>query len=414
MQAATALGKWQKRELRIARGFIECRGLTHDQLEEIYQETVVALYSRPYASEEHLQNALRMGIKQRALRLYRDERRRAQILARNAPALRAKLQSREEQNAPESAVVAHEDRLVATEFLAELTALERSVFGWLVEGLQYRAIASTLGIAENEARNAVRACERKRERFQLLYDTGRMCGYRARTIQALRDGQCESNELAQRAFAHLESCVSCRLEHKTDAKRLRRGFRENAAVLLPPILLDRLGRIARAGVRVRRLAYRLGFRAATGPGTGARERAVALLTNSAPVTKITVAVATVGVLSGGAVGSHVLAQHAHSDKPARRIAPALAASPRSLGTEPARPADESRPVTRQTSAARRRTMLARSNAVRRAGRRSPGPTRQGGFAYLGVPTTTSAPARGAAQSSAAEPVEQHSGGPFSP
>ena len=57
------LGEWQKRELRIARGFAECRGLTTEQLEDLYQETALALYRRAYDSEEHLRNALRDGIK---------------------------------------------------------------------------------------------------------------------------------------------------------------------------------------------------------------------------------------------------------------------------------------------------------------------------------------------------------------
>ena len=57
--------------------------------------------------------------------------------------------------------------------------------------MQYRAIAPVLGIPVNEARNTARACERKRERFQLLYDTGRLCGYRAQTIQALQNGESD-------------------------------------------------------------------------------------------------------------------------------------------------------------------------------------------------------------------------------
>src|ERR1700742_2230842 len=61
-----ALGEWQEQELRLARRFGECRGLNPEQLEDIYQETSVALLTRSYVSEEHLRNALRMGIRQRA------------------------------------------------------------------------------------------------------------------------------------------------------------------------------------------------------------------------------------------------------------------------------------------------------------------------------------------------------------
>src|ERR1022692_1940813 len=89
------LGRWQAVELRIARSFAECRGLSAEQLEDIYQETTLALLSRPYQSEEHLRRALRSGLKQRALNLHRDERRREEILTHDGPGLL--LTTREEQ-----------------------------------------------------------------------------------------------------------------------------------------------------------------------------------------------------------------------------------------------------------------------------------------------------------------------------
>ena len=168
------LGEWQKRELRIARGFTECRGLTTEQLEDLYQETALALYRRAYDSEEHLRNALRDGIKKRALRLHRDERRHGRIIARGTPGFRVMAEAREREGAPELAALGREDRLIASEFTTELTEQERRVFGGLVEGMAYRAIGTALGIPENEARKIARACDRKRERFQLLYDTGRL------------------------------------------------------------------------------------------------------------------------------------------------------------------------------------------------------------------------------------------------
>ena len=275
------LGEWQKVELRIARGFAECRGLNEAQLEDIYQNTALALYRRPYVGEEHLRNALRDGIKRRALRAHRDERRHSEILARNAPSFHRVAEAQEGQSAPEPSVLAHEDRLIAGEFLTELTEPERRVFGGLVEGLAYRAIATALDIPVNEARNTARVCERKRERFQLLYDTGRLCGYRAQTIRALQAGESTSEELAARAFAHLDSCVHCRLQHKTNAKRLRRSFRDQAAALLPPVALGHLGWLSRLGVRARLLAHRLGIDTAPLGQGGVRERAVVVLAGGA-------------------------------------------------------------------------------------------------------------------------------------
>jgi DNA-directed RNA polymerase specialized sigma24 family protein len=413
------LGEWQGRELRVARGFVECRGLSKEQLEDIYQETTLALYSRPYDSEEHLRNALRDGIKKRALRLHRDEHRHGQIRARSAPGLRLMAETREEQTAPEPAVLAKEDRLIALEFKTELDEDEQRVFAWLVEGLQYRAVASVLNIPVNEARNTARSCERKRERFQLLYDTGRLCGYRAQTILALQNGEATSEVLAERAFAHLESCGHCRLEHRTNAKRLRRSFRDQAAALLPPVFIGHLGWLSRLGLRARLLLHRLGIDTVPVGQGGVRERAVALLAGGSVGAKVAVGVVTVGVLAGGAVATHVLEQ---SPSPHRRhVARSAAAAPRAapatgrlLSAAPA--ASLSTSVHRRVQTSRRphhpssRRVLAstrRTNSTSATGQREPG-----GFAYLGVPTSTSPPSTSAQAASTS--AHQSGGGQFSP
>jgi DNA-directed RNA polymerase specialized sigma24 family protein len=413
------LGEWQGRELRVARGFVECRGLSKEQLEDIYQETTLALYSRPYDSEEHLRNALRDGIKKRALRLHRDEHRHGQIRARSAPGLRLMAETREEQTAPEPAVLAKEDRLIALEFKTELDEDEQRVFAWLVEGLQYRAVASVLNIPVNEARNTARSCERKRERFQLLYDTGRLCGYRAQTILALQNGEATSEVLAERAFAHLESCAHCRLEHRTNAKRLRRSFRDQAAALLPPVFIGHLGWLARLDLRARLLLHRLGIDTAPVGQGGVRERAVALLAGGGVGAKVAVGVVTVGVLAGGAVATHVLEQSPspHRHHVARSAAAAPRAAPatgRLLSAAPA--ASLSTNVHHRVQTSRRphhsssRRVLAstrRTNSTSAAGQREPG-----GFAYLGVPTNTSPPS--ASAQAASTSAHQSGGGQFSP
>ncbi len=415
------LGEWQKRELRIARGFAECRGLSTEQLEDLYQETALALYKRVYDSEEHLRNALRDGIKKRALRLHRDERRHGRILAQGTPGFRVMAEAREREGAPELAALTREDRLIASEFTTELTEQERRVFGGLVEGLAYRAVATALGIPENEARKTARACDRKRERFQLLYDTGRLCGYRAQTIHALQNGESTSEELAERAFAHLESCAHCRLEHKTNATRLRRSFRDQAAALLPPVFIGNLDRFTRLGVRARLLAHRLGIDSApTGQGS-VRERTVALLAGGGVGAKVAVGVITVGVIAGGAVATHVLEQ---SPAPhARHVAPSAIAAPRAAPPAGA-PLSAPPPAALSTSAHRSVHTSGRTRQRRASAHRTLGATHQvataraseqrepGGFAYLGVPTTTSQPSAPAHVASASE--DQSGGGPFGP
>ena len=266
------LGQWQQAELRLARSFPACRGLNHQQLEDVYQETVLALLARPYASEEHLRNALRQGLKHRALNHHRDERRRGEILAQTKPGMYATAEARQEGSGPEPAAVARQDRLVVAEFLAELTATEQRVFWLQAEGMRYRAIATALAIDVNVARNASRACERKRERFQLLYDTGRLCGYRSETIIALQAGKATSRQLATLALAHLESCQHCRSEHRTSARALRARFRDQAAALLPiPALARRLGWLTRIDIRARALLHRIVPNIATPGPAPARE-----------------------------------------------------------------------------------------------------------------------------------------------
>jgi hypothetical protein len=329
-------------------------------------------------------------------------------------------EAREEQSAPEPAVLAKEDRLIALEFKTELTESEQHVFAWLVEGLQYRAVASVLNIPVNEARNTARSCERKRERFQLLYDTGRLCGYRAQTIQALQNGQSTSEELAERAFAHLESCAHCRLEHKTNARRLRRSFRDQAAALLPPVLIGHFGWLTRLGVRARLQLHRLGIDTAPVGQGGVRERAVALLAGGSVGAKVAAGVVTVSVIAGGAVATHVLEQN---PAPRRHHAPPSAAASHGpaasaeqlLSALPAEPLSTSshRSVhtsTRPHHASPRRAL----GTAHRAGRTSTAGQREpGGFAYLGVPTEA-AGARSEPAHVASASEGQSGGGPFTP
>jgi RNA polymerase sigma factor (sigma-70 family) len=164
------LGAWQAAEIRIARRFAECRGLSGEQLEDLYQETVIALLARPYTSEAHLRNALRQGIKHRALNLHRDVRRRGQILAEHAPSIHRVAQESATRTSPENMALLGEDRSVILNFLAELDPFERAVFQLTAEGLRYRAIAKQLGVEVNEARRAARSVERKRIQFRLRHD----------------------------------------------------------------------------------------------------------------------------------------------------------------------------------------------------------------------------------------------------
>lgn len=434
-QIAQILGAHQQRELLVARGFSECRGLRPDQLEDLYQETTLALLHRPYRDEKHLRDALRRGIKQRALNLYRDERRHQEILASNAPGLHALERARSGENDPEQVALARQDRLIITEFLTELTPQERRVFCLSTEGMRYNRIAKILGIPVNEARNSVTSCERKRERFQLLYEGGRLCGYRSATIQGLLEGQATSEQLARLALAHIESCAHCRQEHHTNTQQLRRAFQDQAAALLPPMLLRELGHLARASNHARILAHRLqpGWSPFAPPsgggGEGVRERVVAVLAGSGATAKIAAGVITAAVIAGGTLTATHALEHHHTNRLRSSTVTHSGASPRATEfagfTTPALAppirASARRTVSHHASSQHPQSpghvvRIARARASHGTeARREPG-----GFAYLGVPTGTSPPTPAPAPTPASVPAGEpartpaQTGGPFSP
>ena len=409
------LGELQAQELRIARGFAECRGLSTEQLEDIYQETSLALLRRPYQSEEHLLYALRRGIKQRALNSHRNERTRRRKLAEHAPGMQLVAEAAADEQWPETAAITKQDRLIAAEFIAELTKDERRVFGGLVEGMQYRAIAAAQGIALNEARNASRSIERKRERFQLLYDTGRLCGFRSVTIQALQRGEATSDELAERAYAHLDNCAHCRSVHKTNAARLRRSFQDQVGALLPlPMLAGHIGWLSRIDLRLRAALQRLLPDAVPASPSGARDGAIALFAGGGVAAKAVVTVATVAAVAGGIGATQAL----HSDKGHRHV---IHASKRP--GEPRRASLASVGSASITDTAHRPGLTSSVSENRASDVNHPGahpqrratPRAAGGFGFLGVPAQQRArPVAAVASTTRAPRVVQHGGGPFTP
>ena len=422
-----ALGQWQNAELRLARSFAECRGLTPEQLEDIYQETALVLLERSFQNEAHLRNALRWGIKHRALHHHRDERRRGEILTQRANEIQLAAERSQHAHAPEHAAVIDGDRIIVSEFLTELDELERRIFWLTAEGLRYRSIAPILGIPVNEARKAARSCEQKRERFQLLYDSGRLCGYRAQTITAIQAGRQVTEQLAQRAYTHLQGCASCRAQHNTNAQRLKAAFLAHAAALTPlPLLSRRLPWLTRLELRARSLAARLVPHTTQTPGGGVlRERAIGLLATGGAGAKLAAGAAAVAVIAGGTIGAtNALQRH----------------TPRRNTTHHAQHTHSAQSTSNYSSqgpaviaaavhaAASSQTAHPGGRADRKAASTQSEP---GGFAYLGVPShsgqqpqpqrasaasaeATAPPEETARPSQTQAEEDQHGGGPFTP
>lgn len=176
-QTARLLGQTRSRELRRARGLRECRDLTHEQIEDIYQDTVLVLLRRTHRDEEHLLAALTLGIKQRALKHHRDQRRRWEIMQEHAPGIERDARARALDGQPEQEAMQQDDRDTIAEFLSQLSDIERRMFcAHAIHGLGYRAAAQILGIDVHAARRAARAAEKKREEYLATCGDGEVIG----------------------------------------------------------------------------------------------------------------------------------------------------------------------------------------------------------------------------------------------
>jgi RNA polymerase sigma factor (sigma-70 family) len=418
-------GEWQAEEVLAAQRYAECGRLSVEQLEEIYQETVIALMGRRYDNEDHARQALRLGIKHRAQHLYRDEHRRQEILSQ---AMTLESTGPHSEDSTERTALIREDRMVVAEFLTELNPLEQKVFWLQAEGMKYRSIAKALGLEINTARNATRSCERKREHFQILYDTGRLCGYRAKTIHALQNGKATSDDLARRAFAHLESCSHCRAEHQTNAQRLRRAFQGQAAALLPvPVFLHKLGWLTRLDHRYRTLQHRLTPNGVALTPGGVRERMIALIVGAGATAKVTATVLTVAVIAGGTLGiSHSLRpSHTTPTEPLTSLAPTKKVAEGSSATRVVRAGGSQGP---HSIAAKEgyRDIQRRASSLpfgpgqtvpypsRRTVQRAPGQHESLGLRYLGVTRSSTMPHNIPTADSPPDASVSVHGGPFTP
>lgn len=307
-----------------------------------------------------------------------------------APVIDGDVRERDWRLQPERALVAREDDVVIGEFVAELDEDERRVFGLVAEGKSWRAIATALGFEEPRARALTRACERKRERFLALYETGRLCGYRSRTIGLLVGGG-DAGELAfGQAVAHLRHCRECQGAHGVDVAGLRAAFDSRVAVFLPGPVVG--GGSWGIGERVYGVVERFwrGVRGLWAPQAGVRERVVEVAAGGGVGVgaKVVGGVAAVALLAGGAVGVVGSSARGRARVEGRAgvvrvVAPVARGSVRRRGV--AGPAVKAHGLRRLPGAGEQRTA--------------------GGFSYLGVPT------RGAGSTPV---VRQRGGSPFSP
>jgi RNA polymerase sigma factor (sigma-70 family) len=327
--AAEVLCEHRPRELELATSYRECAGLTKEQLEDLFQDTALALLDRRFENREHLLRAFRSGMKKRALRHHRDERSRRAILTRHATTLNPGPPI--DTNDPEQRVLALEERCLIEEFIRELNPAEQGLLRLLAEGVSTRRLARRLGVPADQLYATKISYERKRENYTLLYSTGRLCGYRSHTIARLKERQQTSPELAQRAIAHLQGCPRCRAEHKITPRGLRLAFEQQAAALIPlPITLAHtswLSRVLACSKALRHPHWKTPLRASE-----AHARLATMLANTGPGARTAAPLALAALLTTGAIG----AEHAftHTSTPHRHHAAASHAASAAAFTAP--------------------------------------------------------------------------------
>jgi RNA polymerase sigma factor (sigma-70 family) len=322
LDAAKLLMQWRDTEITAAQR--RYRRLSIEEVQEVYDETVEALLDRLHEDEGHLVRALMIGLRMRCLNKLRDRKRYERRVERMAPAIYEQAEDRSWESDPERALLAAEDNVVISECVAGLTARERQVFALKANGFAFRGIGDALGIDRKVARKLERAVDRKRDVFLKLYETGRLCGYRSRTIDLLLSGQ-ETGELAVReAVAHLRNCRKCQATHKITHKELRSRFEDGALALLPPAMLQR-GGAGRWTDRVLALLDRpIRWLDRSVPGSGvARERVLEATAGGAAAAKTAAVVGgVVAVLATGVtVGIHDVSKGGGQGRSASGVSP---------------------------------------------------------------------------------------------
>jgi RNA polymerase sigma factor (sigma-70 family) len=409
----TLLGDWREEELARARADNRYRWLSDEGIADLYQDVMLLLIARDYESEEHLRHTLRLALRHRMLNTSRHARDSERIIGNTTPDIQALAAHKSQEQTVDHHVLARADRQVISEFFAELTEQERRVF-WLhaVEGLGYQRIAKVERLTQSQARGIMRGLERKRARFQILWQSGRLCGYRAQTIASLKHGQALTPQLTSSAVAHLAHCTQCRQEHQINAQRLRVAFQRQAAALIVPLLpaVTLRGRLTRLVLRARGIPHEAWAarmlpeaQAATG------ERTAATILAGGAGAKIGAGLAAGLLFAAGALATHLTTHHQlphHTPVVAwRAISPnpeAHGALLQTISTDLTLSGGVNAPSAR-ASGHRRQVKAGMGDAlpfglgyaitpssrhrVHRVPRAPEGRVARGGFAYLGMPTT---------------------------
>jgi RNA polymerase sigma factor (sigma-70 family) len=277
------------------------RGAGAAECEDQFQDVALILWSRQFASEEHLRRALWTGLGFRARDFWKSARRREVPVGE----FFEDVVGDDRTERVEDAAVLAADKRCVDDCLSELDPRERAVYR-LIKGdeLSRCRVAKRLGLGESDVLRALYSAQRKIDQVVVLFVAGRLCGRRRPAVISLARAEAQGSALAQ-ARAHLAHCPDCLLAFREQRAAL--GRRVASVLPVPAVAASTRGperivalvdHVRSAPAAAKRQLYELAGR--RGPGAGPEE-ALAGAGGAALGTKVVVGLCVGAAAGGGAL-----------------------------------------------------------------------------------------------------------------
>src|SRR3954447_18853810 len=232
---AALLERWRPTVLREMARRQLWRGASADECEDQFQDVALVLWSRQFASKEHLRRALWTGLGFRARDFWKSARRRELPVGE----FFEDVVGDESTERVEDAAVTAADARCVDDCLSELDPRERAVYRLVMgDELSRRRVAKRLGLGESDVLRALYSAQRKIDQVVVLLVAGRLCGRRQPAIESLARDDADDSALAQ-ARAHLSHCPDCLLEFR--AQRAALGERGASVLPIPAVAASTRG-----------------------------------------------------------------------------------------------------------------------------------------------------------------------------
>src|SRR4051794_18014058 len=296
---AALLESWRPAVLREMGRRHLWRGASPAECEDQFQDVALVLWSRQFASEEHLRRALWTGLGFRARDFWKAARRRELPVGD----FFEEVLGDDQTERVEDAAVTAADRRCVDDCLSELDPRERAVYR-LVKGEEFsrRRVAKRLGLGESDVLRALYSAERKIDQVVVLLVAGRLCGRRRPAIESFAHAEAEGSVLEQ-ARAHLSHCPDCLLAFREQRAAL--GQRVASVLPIPAMAASTRGperivafvqHVRGAPAAAKRQLYEIAGR---GPSSGPEE-VLAGAGGAALGTKVVVGLCVGAAAGGGA------------------------------------------------------------------------------------------------------------------